>query len=245
MSRERNPSSAARRAGALFAVMAVALTASPGAVRADDNLTPKRVFSQRCSACHTFGKGIKVGPDLKGVNDRHPRDWLLRFIRSSEAVIASGDAIAAALYEKFNRVRMPDWSDLSEMQVGAILDWFAADGPEQREDEDPSADLATADDIEAGRRLFHGAVRFAAGGVPCAGCHAIREAGATRGGSFAADLSHTYLEYQDRALALFMKKPCFPRYPESTLALYLSPAESFALRAYLRQAAFAPEGGAP
>jgi len=34
-------------------------------------------FNGRCTACHTYGKGIKVGPDLKGVNQRRKREWLL------------------------------------------------------------------------------------------------------------------------------------------------------------------------
>jgi cytochrome c2 len=40
-------------------------------------------FNGRCTACHTYGKGIKVGPDLKGVTERRKRDWLLKFIHAS------------------------------------------------------------------------------------------------------------------------------------------------------------------
>ena len=40
-------------------------------------------FTTRCTACHTFGKGVKVGPDLKGVTERrqrpkHPRELSTR-----------------------------------------------------------------------------------------------------------------------------------------------------------------------
>jgi hypothetical protein len=48
-------------------------------------------FNGRCSACHTYGNGIKVGPDLKGVTERRKRDWLLKFIHASSGVIKSGD----------------------------------------------------------------------------------------------------------------------------------------------------------
>src|SRR5689334_4067549 len=47
------------------------------------------IFNKRCTACHTYGKGIKVGPDLKGVNDRRKRGWLVKFIRGSSEVIKS------------------------------------------------------------------------------------------------------------------------------------------------------------
>jgi protein SCO1/2 len=40
----------------------------------------KSIFKKRCTACHTFGKGIKVGPDLKGVTERRGRTWLLGFV---------------------------------------------------------------------------------------------------------------------------------------------------------------------
>src|SRR5512132_4077652 len=66
------------------------------------------IFNQRCAGCHTYGKGIRVGPDLKGVTDRHPRIWLLRFIRSSQTVIHSGDPVATALFREFKQQRMPD-----------------------------------------------------------------------------------------------------------------------------------------
>ncbi len=66
------------------------------------------IFNKRCTACHTFGKGIKVGPDLKGVNDRRTKDWLLKFIHASSSVIKSGDPIATALFAQFKQQRMPD-----------------------------------------------------------------------------------------------------------------------------------------
>ncbi|HCC84588.1 MAG TPA: hypothetical protein DEP87_02810, partial [Candidatus Pacebacteria bacterium] len=51
----------------------------------------KEIFTQKCSACHSIGKGRLVGPDLAGVNDRRSEGWLLKFIKSPQAVINSGD----------------------------------------------------------------------------------------------------------------------------------------------------------
>ncbi|MBM3435704.1 MAG: cytochrome c, partial [Bacteroidetes bacterium] len=50
-----------------------------------------------CTACHTIGKGKLIGPDLKGVNDRHNEAWLLSFIRSSQTMIKNGDPVAVKL----------------------------------------------------------------------------------------------------------------------------------------------------
>jgi mono/diheme cytochrome c family protein len=228
------------RARLCAAILAMALLALAERASADGATEAKRIFSQRCSACHTFGKGVKVGPDLKGVTERRPRAWLLQFIRSSQRMIASGDAIAAGLFKQFKPERMPDWSDLSETQIGAILDWLAAAGPEQREPDERGAETASPAEVEAGRRLFHGVTPLANGGAACGQCHSLRASG---GGSFGPDLGHAYIEYQDRAMTLFLKRPCFPRLPESAAAVFLMPAESFALKAFLRYTALARDGG--
>src|SRR5262245_19781267 len=80
-------------------------------------------FNGRCTACHTYGKGIKVGPDLKGVNERRKREWLLKFIHASSNVIKSGDPTATTLFAQFKQQRMPDWTDLSDKQINDILDY--------------------------------------------------------------------------------------------------------------------------
>ena len=194
----------------------------------------KRIFNQRCTACHSFGRGVKVGPDLKGVTERRKRPWLLSFVRSSQGVIKSGDPVAADLFKKFKGQRMPDWIDLSEKQIGAILDWLAVNGPEQREPDERNAEVATAADLEMARALFNGESRLAHGGLACASCHSLRGAGQRAGGSLGPDLSGTYARYRDRALTMFLKRPCFQRAPAR--GEYLTPQESFALKAYMRLA---------
>lgn len=213
--------------------LALAVFALGSPARATDGGDAKKIFNQRCTACHTFGKGVKVGPDLKGVATRRTRAWFLGFVRSSQMVIDSGDQIASSLFEQFKRQRMPDWLDLTDAQVGALFDWFAANGPEQRELDERSAELATAADLELGRALFNGETAFANGGVACASCHTL---GGATGGSFGPDLTGVYVRYQDRAMTLFLKQPCFRRLPESASSTFLTPQESFALKSYLKGA---------
>jgi nitrate reductase gamma subunit len=201
-----------------------------------DPAEAKKIFTQRCMACHTFGKGVKVGPDLKGVTERRQRAWLLKFIRSSATVIDSGDATAVDLFQQFKQQRMPDWTDLSEEQIGSILDWLAVNGPDQQEADARLAELATPAELETGRQLFHGDRALTHGGTACGSCHSIRDRSGSSGGTLASDLTQTYADYQDSALTLFLKHPCTQRIPESTTT-FLTPEESFALKAYLRQAA--------
>jgi cytochrome c2 len=216
--------------------LALAMCAG-GPSLASDAVEAKKIFNQRCTSCHSFGKGVKVGPDLKGVTERRARPWLLRFIRSSQGMIKEGDAIAAGLFDQYRRQRMPDWLDLSEDQIGAVLDWISADGPDQREPDERDAELATPADIERARALFNGTVGLANGGVACSMCHSIRDDDRIIGGSLGPNLTAAYVRYRDRGLTLFLRKPCFQREPETSAAPYLTPDEAFVLKAYLRRAA--------
>jgi len=217
----------------LIFVTSLLLIFSPPA--AADSTEAANIFKKRCSACHTFGKGVKVGPDLKGVTERRKRDWLLKFIYSSQRMIQSGDPTAVALFEQFRHQRMPDWTDLSPQQIEGILDYFAANGPEQKEPDEYPADTATPIQIERGHELFYGVARLTYGGQACINCHSIG-AGFGSGGSLGPNLSDAYRRYRDTAMTAFLKHPCFQRAPEAETDNYLTPEEIFSLKAFLAQA---------
>ena len=228
----------ATRIGVRVTISMVTLTLllfAVGSAFATDFAEPANIFRKRCSACHTFGKGVKVGPDLKGVTERRQHDWLLKFVKSSQTVIQSGDPIAKALFEQFKPQKMPDWSDLSDAQISAIMDYFAANGPEIKPADERLANTATPADIEAGRKLFHGETRLAFGGQACSNCHSIGASG-FRGGNFGPNLTTTFLKYQDKAMTDFLRRPCFQRVPETDES-YLKPEESFAIKAFLAKSA--------
>src|SRR4051812_11030935 len=190
-------------------------------------------FKQRCTACHTFGKGRNVGPDLRGVTERRSREWLTRFIRSSSAVIAAGDPIAAALFSEFKGQRMPDWTDLSERDVADLLDYLATGGPERKPDDERGAETATAAEMGLGSRLFRGAARFEYGAQRCSSCHSVRGHDTTLGGSLGPDLGTACLRYPDKELTALLRRPCFGWDPPPRGDRYLTPRERFALKAFL------------
>lgn len=191
-------------------------------------------FNKRCTACHTFGKGIKVGPDLKGVTERRKRDWLVRFINASSTVINSGDSTAVSLFAEFKKQRMPDWTDLSEKQINDILDFIAIGGPDIKPADERNAELASSSDLELGRQLFSGERRLKYGVQACSTCHSVQ--GTRWGGSLGPDLTQTYVKFQDRALTEFLRHPCFQWETADASTHYLTAKEIFALKAFLRQA---------
>src|SRR5947207_6234245 len=139
-------------------------------------------FNKRCTACHTFGKGIKVGPDLKGVTQRRTPAWLRSFIHYSSEVIKKNDPTALALFAQFKQQRMPDWVDLTDKQIDDILYYLSISGPDIKPADERNAENATSQEIETGRQLFFGEKPLKYGAHACSTCHAIQ--GATlRGGS--------------------------------------------------------------
>jgi cytochrome c2 len=191
------------------------------------------LFTTKCTSCHTFGHGDKVGPDLKGATQRHSRGWLVGWIQSSERMIREGDAAAVALFQQFRQQRMPD-HELSTAQVEELIDYLAADGPAAAERKRVRlASSASPEEVKRGERLFFGKMRLASGGAACASCHALAQH-QTFGASLAPDLSKVYAKYQDMGLSHALERPCFPRTPSASGAKVVTDDESLALRAFLR-----------
>jgi mono/diheme cytochrome c family protein len=200
---------------------------------ADVDSESSALFRTKCSSCHTFGKGDLIGPDLKGVNDRHPRPWLIAWIRSSAALISKSDPDAVALFRKYRQQRMPDHA-LSDGQIVALLDYLAAGGPAL--DTAPRirlANTATEEEVVRGQRLFFGATSLSSGGLACAACHSVSRHGGL-GGTLAADLSDVYTRYLDWALDRKLRQA-------ATHSSGVAENESLALRAFLRAVA-TPQG---
>jgi hypothetical protein len=86
----------------------------------------KSIFMSRCAACHNINK-VLTGPALAGIHDRRSIEWIVSFVRSSSTMIAKGDKDAIALFEKFNKIPMPDHSDLSEESVKSIVEFIKSE----------------------------------------------------------------------------------------------------------------------
>ena len=85
----------------------------------EDVLQGEGIFGQRCTACHTIGRGASVGPDLEGVTKRREESWLKVQIQSPSVHRAKNDPIAKANLDKFG-MSMPDLG-LTEDQVEGVI----------------------------------------------------------------------------------------------------------------------------
>ncbi len=96
--------------------------ATPAASCGGDAEKGKALFTNNCAQCHAVTEEVVVGPGLKGVQARTPgKDWLHKWIRNSSAVVASGDPYATQVFNKFNRVQMSSFPNLTDADIDGIL----------------------------------------------------------------------------------------------------------------------------
>lgn len=80
----------------------------------------KSIFLSRCAACHNVNKPM-TGPALAGIDQKRSIDWIISFVHSSQKMVKAGDSAALAVYEKFNKVPMPDHMDLTDENIKNIV----------------------------------------------------------------------------------------------------------------------------
>jgi cytochrome c551/c552 len=83
----------------------------------------KAIFAARCASCHNVNKTL-TGPALAGLDERRSMDWIVKFVQSSQSLVKSGDKDAVAVFEKFNKIPMPDHSDLSADKIATIVEYI-------------------------------------------------------------------------------------------------------------------------
>ncbi|MDX2457651.1 MAG: SCO family protein [Gammaproteobacteria bacterium] len=87
------------------------------------SLPGEDMFVTRCMACHTIGQGDRAGPDLLNIVSIRDRAWLARWIKEPDAMLNEKDPLATALYERYNKVPMPNLR-LTDQEVHDIIDFM-------------------------------------------------------------------------------------------------------------------------
>ncbi|HEX2968646.1 MAG TPA: cytochrome c [Bacteroidales bacterium] len=188
----------------------------------------EQLFKSICSSCHTINKGRLVGPDLTGIYDKKPAEWLTSFIRSSQTMVKSGDADAVAIFNEFNKIPMPD-NNLSNEQILSILDYIksvdqgsgsaqkggqpsdsAATASQGKAAPDSTAFKFTPEMVQQGSELYHGIIPFIGGAAPCYSCHNITGQTFLGGGKLAFDLTRSYTKLGYAGIQGILMNPPFP-----------------------------------
>lgn len=111
------------------------------------------LFKTNCTQCHSVGKGVVIGPDLKDVHKRRPQEWLVKWIRNSQAVVKSGDKYGVDLFNKFNKTVMTPFN-LKDDEMQSLLAYVKAES-EKAPVQKPTAATPGAEEKKGGNTLLY------------------------------------------------------------------------------------------
>lgn len=171
--------------------------------------TGEATFKESCSSCHTIGRGKLVGPDLANVEKRRPLDWILKFVKSSQTVVHSGDKYADSLFKAFNQMIMPDHPTFTDDQIKGILAYISAQGSAPATT--TTGAIALKGNSNRGRNLFDGKIRFTNRGAACNSCHNVDMKGFISGGALGKDLTHVITRLSGPGVAGIVSGLPFPQ----------------------------------
>ena len=86
--------------------------------------------SKGCQGCHTVGLGRGAGPDLYGVVERRPVDWLKGFLKNTGEYLDT-DPVAQGLLKQFRNQRMPNLR-LTDQEIEAVIHYMQMRTNERR-----------------------------------------------------------------------------------------------------------------
>lgn len=95
-------------------------TAAAPAASTGDAAAGGALFKQKCTSCHGINQKV-VGPALKGISDSRSEEWLIKWIRNSQALVATGDPEAVAIFNEYNKVVMTPFPELADADIVNIL----------------------------------------------------------------------------------------------------------------------------
>jgi mono/diheme cytochrome c family protein len=79
------------------------------------------LFKNNCAQCHAVTEERVVGPGLKGASSRHDFEWLSKWVRNSQAMIAAGDPYAVKIYNEYSKAQMTSFPNLSDDDIKSIF----------------------------------------------------------------------------------------------------------------------------
>lgn len=199
----------------------------------------QKIFQTNCSVCHSIGGGRLLGPDLADVHDRRTQEWLEKFVKSSQTMVKSGDADAIAIFEKFNKIVMPDIA-ISEEQIKAALEHIKnTSGSTENQPAAktvPVVQAASKEDILLGSKLFQGKIRFENEGPTCISCHDVKNDAVIGGGVLAKELTTVFSKMGGTGVRAILGSAPFPVMEAAYKNKALTETEVTSLVAFLQDA---------
>lgn len=83
----------------------------------------QKIFKANCAPCHRIHQKL-IGPALAGVLERRDSLWVIKMIRNSSQLIASGDPTAAELFREYNGLQMTSFTSFSDEELKSLLEYI-------------------------------------------------------------------------------------------------------------------------
>jgi mono/diheme cytochrome c family protein len=124
--------------------------ATGAAAPSGDATAGEALFKANCVSCHALNKRV-LGPALAGINQKYNDEaYLIKWIKNSSAMIASGDKRAVAIYEEYNKAAMTSFPQFSDDDVKNILAYIQVEGDKKPADGAAGGTGATVAATETG-----------------------------------------------------------------------------------------------
>jgi mono/diheme cytochrome c family protein len=213
-------------------VTAAVLTIAPSAL-AQDAAT---FYKRNCGACHSIGAGRLFGPDLKNVEQRKDRKWLIDFLMDPKATVAAGDPYGKQIVAEAKGMIMPQVKGVDRQMAGALLDFIVARSSGASTATHATAERPfTAAEAAFGRDLVSGKQGLANGGPACAACHRFAALAAPGGGALGPDLTREFTRLGGLAgISIWLGSPPTPTMQSVYARRPLDPREIRAIAAWLK-----------
>lgn len=106
--------------------------------------TGKEIYDKMCMSCHSLSDKVLMGPGLAGVTERHTEEWISKWIKDSQGMVKAGDKDAVALFEKFNKIPMPSFSQLTDDEIKGFIQFVKEN--EVKSSDQSAVNAATSED---------------------------------------------------------------------------------------------------
>jgi cytochrome c551/c552 len=95
-----------------FNILAVTVFAQDG----------EALFKANCTSCHAINDKV-IGPALKNTHSKHSEEWMVKWIKNSQAMVKAGDPDAVKLFNDNNKIVMTSFN-LKDDEIKAIIGYI-------------------------------------------------------------------------------------------------------------------------
>jgi cytochrome c551/c552 len=85
-------------------------------------MTGKALFNWTCASCHHPNKKMVAGPFQK-IREDYGEKWCIAYVKNNDSMREAGDIKSIFVFNKWQHMVMPKYTNLSDSQILLILDY--------------------------------------------------------------------------------------------------------------------------